>query len=134
MEDQHSYNEELPPVSQPYLHGNMCSSNEAPNIDGYQIINKIGSGGMAVVWRALQLSTHREVALKVLGTATFGSAKAHIRFEREVELTARLEHPNIARIYESGLHQGVYFYAMELFEGKHLDDYIRQHQLYGCRG
>jgi serine/threonine protein kinase len=98
-------------------------------LEGYEIIGQIGEGGVGTVWRALQLSTRREVALKVLGMSTFGSEKARIRFEREVELTARLEHPNIARIYDSGLHRGVYYYAMELFEGQHLDKYIMDHQL-----
>ena len=92
--------------------------------EGYKVIGQIGKGGASTVWRALQLSTQREVALKVLSTSTFVSGKARIRFEREVELTARLEHPNIARIYDSGLHRGVYYYAMELFEGEHLDLYI----------
>jgi len=74
---------------------------------GYKVISQIGEGGVGTVWRALQLSTQREVALKVLGTGTFGSEKARVRFEREVELTARLEHPNLARVDDSGFHQGV---------------------------
>jgi serine/threonine-protein kinase len=65
------------------------------------------------------------VALKVLAPGTFGSEKARLRFQREVELTARLEHPNIARIYDSGVNRGVYYYAMELFQGQHLDKYIK---------
>lgn len=99
------------------------------SFEGYKIISQIGEGGVGTVWRALQLSTHREVALKVLGTGTFASEKARLRFEREVELTARLEHPNIARIYESGLNRGVYYYTMELFEGEHLDKYIQGREL-----
>lgn len=97
--------------------------------EGYKISDQIGQGGMGTVWRALQLSTQRQVALKVLATGTFASRKARIRFEREVELTARLEHPNVARIYDSGLRRGAYYYAMELFQGQHLDKYIADHQL-----
>ena len=88
-----------------------------PRIDGYRVTGPLGAGGMGVVWRAVQLSTQREVALKLMGAATFGSERARLRFDREVELTARLEHPHIARVYDSGLHQGVYFYAMELIDG-----------------
>ncbi|MHC4186411.1 MAG: hypothetical protein ACYSR4_10870, partial [Planctomycetota bacterium] len=60
--------------------------------EGYKIIDQIGAGGGGTVWRALQLSTQRQVALKVLAPGTFGSEKARLRFQREVELTARLEH------------------------------------------
>lgn len=102
---------------------------DIPEIENYHIIEKIGEGGMATVWRAKQLSTQREIALKILGAGLFTSKKAFVRFEREVELTARLEHPNIARVYDSGLHKGIYYYAMELLEGEHLDKYILTNQL-----
>ena len=99
-----------------------------PEIEGYQIIKKLGEGGMSTVWRALQLSTQRYVALKIMTARTFGSKKALIRFEREVELTARLEHPNLARIYDSGLYQGMHYYTMELLEGEHLDQYLNNNK------
>lgn len=100
-----------------------------PEIEDYQILDKLGEGGMGSVWRAVQLSTHREVALKVMVSDVFGSDKARSRFEREVELAARLEHPNVTRIYESGLHQGRYYYTMELIQGEYLDQYIESKQL-----
>jgi len=100
-----------------------------PAIEGYEIIGRLGEGGMGVVWQAVQLSTKREVALKLLPAGQFGSAKAQRRFEREVELTARLEHPNIARVYDSGLRRGVYSYAMELIDGVPLDGYVEQNRL-----
>jgi serine/threonine protein kinase len=129
MNDSNDNKGQLPTVSHPTSDEGMKTPAEMPDIEGYRIIDKIGEGGMATVWRAVQLSTQRAIALKVLGAGTFGSKKARVRFEREVELTARLEHPNIARIYESGLHRGGYYYAMELFEGEHLDKYILGHQL-----
>ncbi len=89
----------------------------------------LGHGGMGTVWRAEQQSTKREVALKVLGWMAFGSEKARARFEREVELASRLEHPHITRIYESGLYHGVYYYAMELVKGAPLDEYATGHGL-----
>ena len=100
-----------------------------PTVAGYEIISRLGEGAMGEVWRATQLSTRREVALKLLASGGHGSTKAHARFEREVELAARLEHPHIARVYDSGLHQGVYYYAMELIDGQRLDSYVRQTQL-----
>jgi tetratricopeptide (TPR) repeat protein/predicted Ser/Thr protein kinase len=103
----------------------------APDVPGYEIITRLGEGGMGTVWRAVQRSTRREVALKLVahGGASIGSHRARLRFDREVELAARLEHPNIARVYDSGMNQGVYYYAMELVEGRHLDQYVRDEKL-----
>jgi WD40 repeat protein/serine/threonine protein kinase len=101
----------------------------APQIEGYQIVGKLGEGGMGAVWRAVQLSTKRQVALKLLNPAIIGSDKLRTRFEREVELGASLEHPNIARVYDSGLRQGVYCFAMEFIDGLPLDEYILQNRL-----
>jgi len=100
-----------------------------PEVEGYQVLGPLGEGGMGTVWRAVQKSTHREVALKLLGSGAFASDKARLRFEREVEVTAGLEHPHIARVYDSGLRHGVYYYAMELVEGLPLDDYAEQNHL-----
>ena len=101
----------------------------APQVDGYRIVGKLAEGGMGTVWRAVQLSTRREVALKLLNPAIIGSDKLRARFEREVELAASLEHPNIARVYDSGLRQGVYYYAMEFIDGLPLDEYVQQNHL-----
>ncbi|MFB0551689.1 MAG: protein kinase [Phycisphaerae bacterium] len=100
-----------------------------PDIEGYKIIEPLGEGGMGIVWRAEQLSTRRQVALKLMVSHRIESPKAQARFQREVELTARLDHPNIARIYESGLHQGMYYYAMELVNGIPLDRYVKSKAL-----
>jgi len=100
-----------------------------PTIDDYEITDRLGRGGMGTVWRAIQLSTKREVALKFLGRHRFASKKSRARFEREVSLAAKLTHPNIACVYDSGLHRGVYYYAMELVDGVHLDKYAQQNRL-----
>src|SRR5690242_7991137 len=60
----------------------------APSVEGYQILGRLGEGGMGTVWRALQLSTRRPVALKLMGLSLFGSDTARSRFDREVKLTA----------------------------------------------
>ena len=96
----------------------------APQIEGYEILGRLGEGGMGVVWRAVQRSTHRQVALKTMSAASFASDRARLRFQRELDLSARLEHPNVARIYEGGEKAGVRYYAMELIEGDHLDQYV----------
>ena len=120
---------DLPTVSGPSAGDARGPEQTPPQIEGYEILGPLGEGGMGIVWRAVQLSTRRPVALKLLRAGGFASLKARLRFEREVELAARLEHPHIARVYESGLHQGVYYYAMELVEGVHLDQYVADHAL-----
>ena len=100
-----------------------------PDIEGYKIIEQVGEGGMGIVWCAEQLSTKRKVALKLMVSHRVESLKAQARFQREVELTARLDHPNIARIYDSGLHRGMYYYVMELVDGVPLDKYVKSKSL-----
>jgi len=103
-----------------------------PQIEGYQIVGDepLGGGGMGMVWRAIQLGTRREVALKLINAAHLGSERARQWFEREVRLAASLQHPNIARVYDSGLHHGVYYYAMQLIDGgQPLDKYVKDHRL-----
>jgi len=120
---------EFPDLSRHDANDSSLGSEDLPEFEGYKLLDKLGEGGMGTVWRAIQLSTSREVALKAMSSRVFGSHKAQIRFECEVELSARLQHPNIARVYDSGLHQGLYFYAMELIDGEHLDDYVERQKL-----
>ena len=101
----------------------------APKIEGYQVLESLGHGGMGTVWHAMQLGTRRKVALKLMSAAVFTSEQARIRFDREVELTARLAHPNIAQVFDSGIDRGIYFYAMERIDGIPLDLYVETHKL-----
>src|SRR5580692_1851958 len=101
----------------------------APKIEGYQVLEPLGCGGMGTVWLALQLGTRRKVALKLMSAAVFTSEQARIRFDREVELTARLAHPNIAQVFDSGIDRGIYFYAMECIDGLPLDLYAETQKL-----
>jgi len=78
-----------------------AGSPDVPHIEGYDIASRLGEGAMGTVWKAVQRSTRREVALKLMSRALLGSKKVQQRFEREVELAARLEHPHIARVYDS---------------------------------
>ena len=105
------------------------TSTSRPEIHGYRLIEVIGQGGGGTVWRAWQHNTQREVALKILAPGLETNQRAQIRFEREVELTSRLEHPCIARIYDSGVFQGQFFYVMELIEGVPLNRYVREKEL-----
>ena len=117
-------------ATQPFESAAVAAAAQAlPSVEGYHVMEKLGEGGMGTVWRAMQLSTRREVALKLLSEGMIGSENAQARFQREVEVAARLEHPNIARVYDSGLHRGVCHYAMELVEGLRLDEFVKKNKL-----
>ena len=97
--------------------------------DGYTILEGLSRGGQAVVYKAVQKSTRRTVVVKVLPQESHASKRARYRFEHEIEMIARLQHPNIVTVFDSGITEGKYFYAMEYIEGLPLDDYIKKHGL-----
>ncbi len=100
-----------------------------PKIDGFEILGPLGEGGMGTVWKAIQLSVDREVALKLTASRVFTSKMAETRFQREVKLAGKLEHPNIAQIYEAGLCKDIHYYAMRLVRGVPLDQYVARNEL-----
>lgn len=97
------------------------------SIGDYRVIGVLGEGGMGIVYEAEQSSPRRLVALKVIRGGRFVD-EAHIKmFQREAETLARLKHPNIGAIYESGrTDDGHHFFAMELVRGETLDRYLAQ--------
>ncbi|NIV45320.1 MAG: protein kinase, partial [Gammaproteobacteria bacterium] len=94
----------------------------------YRLVEKIGEGGMGVVWKALDTTLDREVAIKVLPDAFSQDAERLARFEREAKSLASLNHPNIAAIHsvhEAETSTGsLRFLAMELVSGEDLSDRI----------
>ncbi len=85
---------------------------------GYEVLEKIGSGGMGTVYRATQLSMGRDVALKVL-YHKFSQDETFVkRFIREARSAGGLNHPNIVRVYDVGHERGFYFMSMELVRGR----------------
>lgn len=89
--------------------------------DRYEILGLLGAGGMGAVYRARDLELDEDIALKVLLGTDVGE-DARIRFRREVKLARRVTHPNVARTYDMGEHQGHRYLTMELIEGKSLRD------------
>jgi serine/threonine protein kinase len=90
----------------------------------YKILEKLGEGGMGVVYLAEDKELDRKVALKVLPQAMAGSQERLQRFRREAKTLASLNHPNIVTIYSVESVEGFTFLTMELLEGNALSDYI----------
>ena len=86
----------------------------------YRLEEKLGEGGMGVVWRALDTTLDREVAVKILPDTFEQHPERLERFEREAKVLASLHHPNIAVLYGLDQDQGVRFLVMELVEGEDL--------------
>ncbi|HSH83412.1 MAG TPA: serine/threonine-protein kinase, partial [Herpetosiphonaceae bacterium] len=100
-------------------------------IGPYQVLDVIGHGGMATVYRALEPQLDRIVAIKVLLPAFAEDAAFRSRFQREARLVARLKYPNIVGIYGVGEDQGMPYLAMEYLEGTTLHALIRQRRQAG---
>jgi hypothetical protein len=86
----------------------------------YELIEKIGQGGMGVVYRALQHGLQRDVAFKLLAAGPWASDEFVERFRREARSAARMQHPNIVEIYEFGHRDGLNYFSMRLVEGQSL--------------
>jgi eukaryotic-like serine/threonine-protein kinase len=86
-------------------------------IANYEILREVGRGGMGVVYLARQRGLRRLVALKMILAGRFASEVQRQRFQREAELAARVQHPNIVQVYEAGIYEGRPFLAMEWVSG-----------------
>jgi len=92
----------------------------------YELLEEIGRGGQGVVYRALQKSLNRTVALKVIGLGQWAT-QAHLkRFRREAEAAANLDHPCIVPIYEVGEREGSCYFSMKFIDGGQLDEVAKR--------
>src|SRR5215467_509467 len=90
------------------------------SVSHYRVLDKLGEGGTAVVYRAEDLALGRVVALKFLAADCSADYGRIARFQHEARTIASLNHPNICTIYEIGEHGGQHFIAMELLDGSAL--------------
>ncbi len=97
----------------------------------YELVSEIARGGMGVVYRARQFDPEREVALKMIHPAGRATPAARLRFQVEVAAVARLHHPRIVSLYESGEQEGVCYYTMRLIQGAGLDECLADRKLAG---
>ena len=124
-EDEFGENPTLPGTGDNYDHKELP---RGTSIDRYLIVEPIGSGGMGTVYRAYDPQLNRGVALKIMSVmhADLGTAeRAKARLIREAQALAQLSHPNVVAVHDAGTFENDVFIAMELVEGKTLDEWIR---------
>lgn len=94
----------------------------------YRLFERIGHGGMGEVYRAQHMFLRRPCAIKLIRADSQDAARSLQRFEREVQATASLHHPNIVDVYDYGrAEDGTFFYVMEFLHGVSLEQLVRRH-------
>src|SRR4029079_19021349 len=107
----------------------VISKFRAAVADNYVVERELGRGGMATVFLARDVKHEREVAIKVLHPELAASLGGE-RFEREIRLAAKLQHPHILGLYDSGVADGLMYYVMPFVKGESLRDKLdREGQL-----
>jgi len=107
-------------VSLPY-----AKSDVRFRVGSYDILGELGRGGMGVVYKAYSLKLCRFVAVKMMTSGRFASEAETIRFQNEAMLAARLEHPNIVPVYDTGEHEGHLYFVMAFVPGRGLGSLIK---------
>jgi tRNA A-37 threonylcarbamoyl transferase component Bud32 len=102
------------PASRPVLGGLLAAGR-------YEVLDELGHGGMGAVFKARDTVLRRVVALKVIRSGLLARSDELVRFQREAQAAARLQHPNIVPVYEIGQHQGGPFFTMPFLGGGSLD-------------
>ncbi len=95
-------------------------------IPGYKILEKLGAGGMGSVYKAIQISMDRPVAIKILSKDMARKGEMRERFLREGRMAARLNHPNVVAAYDVGVSGDHHYLIMEFVEGESLQDKIKK--------
>ncbi len=118
--------------AEPALQANpACEQRELPEdvFPGYTIVANVSRGGQGRVYEATDNSTERRVAIKVLHSGPFGGESERLRFEREIQILAQLQHPHIVTIHSSGTVALQRYFVMDFIEGQALDEYFAGHHL-----
>lgn len=106
---------------------------EGQTLGKYRILEPLGQGGMAQVYRAYHASLDRYVAIKILRSDLVDDAEFLARFTREARSVAALRHPNIVRVHDFDVQDGQYYMVMELLEGDSLKAYLNRYRARGER-
>jgi serine/threonine protein kinase len=113
--------EEFPPGLTPR---ELAHALQGELLDHFQLLQFIGAGGMGIVFKALDTTLDRIVALKILASQSIGNVDLQRRFLIEAQSTARLDHPNIAQIHFVGRDRGLPYIVFEYIEGENLRDRV----------
>lgn len=97
-----------------------------PQIPGFEVLERIGSGGMSTVWKAKQVSLDRLVAVKVLAARMASDPSDIKQFQFEAQAAARLKHPGIVQVYDASIANGLYYIVMEYVAGYTVGDWTRR--------
>jgi len=100
-----------------------------PKVDGYEILHRLGEGGMGVVYKARQLRLNRLVALKMISAGAHASHTQRDAFRVEAEAIARFQHPNIVQVYETSEQDGLPYFSMEYVGGGSLAQRLKREPL-----
>lgn len=101
----------------------------AAGIPGYTIVRELHRGGQGVVYLARQEGTGRQVAIKLMREGALARQSDRIRFEREIQVLAQLDNPNIVTIHDSGVAGGCAYYVMDFITGRKLDEFVEHNEL-----
>lgn len=96
-------------------------------LGGYELLQKLGQGGMGAVYLARQISLDRHVAVKTMRPELARDARFLVRFTREAYAAAQLTHHNVVQIYDIGQDRGTHFFSMEFVKGKNLGALVKEH-------
>lgn len=99
---------------------------EPSRIGNYEILGKLGDGGLGTVYKARQLSMGRDVALKVLHKKWLADDEFKKRFLLEARLAGRLSHQNLIQVFDVGRDRGTYYFSMEFVDGETVDDILER--------
>lgn len=117
---------EAAPPTPSFVSGRREFAAPPPRLGQYELLDKLGQGGMGAVYKARHKALGRTVAVKILPTDRMDEAHAVDRFRREMLALARFEHPNIVRVYDAGEHEGTHYLAMEYVDGCDLATYVKR--------
>src|SRR5678815_3534028 len=96
-----------------FLDESLAKAKEEKTLGGYRLLERVGRGGMGTVYRAIQISLDREVALKILSPDLVKDKSFVAQFFREARAAGQLNHPHIVQVYDVGQEGETYFYSME---------------------
>ena len=96
------------------------------SLSGFEVIDKLGEGGMATVWKARQVSLDRTVAIKILSARMASDPDDVERFQNEARSAARLKHPGIVQVYDANAEHDLYYFVMEFVDGYTAGEWVRR--------